>query len=156
MSGHKVKPLTREEIITYGTGKGYIMTHDAIKMLPEDDPRKLLTDEDMIARSAADKLFELTVNARRERKEKLPKIKAEIAALTAQGKDTSHLSVESENADVMFQFIDYPVTKKEALALSKFGHSLNCVFEIEEVRASTDRDEHDVHKDTYFSPEPQK
>ena len=83
MSGHKVKPLTREEIITYGTGKGYIMTHDAIKMLPEDDPRKLLTDEDMIARSAAHKLFELTVNARRERKEKLPKIKAEIAALTA-------------------------------------------------------------------------
>jgi hypothetical protein len=56
----------------------------------------------------------------------------------------------------MFQFIDYPVTKKEALALSKFGHSLNCVFEIEEVRASADRDEQDAHKDTYFSIEPPK
>jgi hypothetical protein len=83
MSAHKVKLLTREEIVTYGTGKGYIMTHDAIKLLPEDDPRKLLTDEDMIARSAADKLFELTVAVRRDRKDKVAKIEAEIAALTA-------------------------------------------------------------------------
>ena len=35
----------------------------------------------------------------------------------------------------MFQFIDYPNTKKEALSLSKYGHSLNCVFEIEETSA---------------------
>ena len=82
-----MKPLTRDEIVAYGTAKGYIMTHDAINLLPADDPRKLLTDEDMLARSAADKLFELTVACRRERKEKVAKIEAEIAALTAQGKD---------------------------------------------------------------------
>ena len=52
--------------------------------------------------------------------------------------------LESDNADVMFQFIDYPNTKKEALALSKFGHSLNCVFEIEEVPATADGDDLDA------------
>ena len=134
-SSQKVKPLTREEITAYGTSKGHIMSHDAIKNLPEDDPRKLLTDEDMLAKSAADKLFELTVNARRERKDKVAKIEAEIQALTAQGKDASHLSLESENADVMFYLIDYPNSKKEALAMSKYGHILNCVFEVEEVAA---------------------
>ena len=59
------------------------MTQDALNLLPADDPRKLMSDEDMLARSAADKLFEMTVNARRERKDKIAKIEAEIATLTA-------------------------------------------------------------------------
>jgi len=151
-----VKPLTREEIVQYGTGKQIIMTQDAINLLPADDPRKLMTEEDMLARSAADKLFEMTVGVRRERKEKIAKIEVEIAALTAQGKETSHLSVESENADGMFQMIDYPATKKEALAFSKYGHSMNCVFEIEEVPADEEAEESDPLRKVYFYPEPER
>jgi len=113
----------------------------------------------MLAKSVADKLFETTVNVRRERKEKLTKIEAEITALQAAGKDSSHLSLESDTADCMFQFIDYPNTKKEALALSKYGHSLNCVFEIEEVPAADNEGEagnSDGLKKIYYSPEPKK
>lgn len=79
--------------------------------------------------------------------------------MNAAGKDSSHLSLESDTADCMFQFIDYPNTKKEALALSKYGHSLNCVFEIEEV-PSADNEGEAVHanalKKVYYSPEPKK
>jgi hypothetical protein len=102
VSGQKVKLLTRDEIKTYGVAKQIILTPEAVNALSADDPRKLHSEVDMFARSASDRLFELTVIARRERKEKLAKIEAEIAALTAQGKPTGHLSLESETADVIF------------------------------------------------------
>jgi len=35
--------------------------------LPQEDPRKLLSDHDMVARSAADRIFEITVGVRRQK-----------------------------------------------------------------------------------------
>jgi hypothetical protein len=56
----------------------------------------------------------------------------------------------------MFQFLDFPATKKEALALSKYGHSMNCVFEVEEVQAVDEAEESDPLRKVYFYPEAEK
>lgn len=148
-----MKLLTREDINAYGAAKNIILTPDAMNALLSDDPRKLLTEDDMRAKAATDKLFEMTVLARREKRDRMLKVDAEIAALTAQGKPTSHLTVENENADVMFQLVDYPQTREEALAFSKFGHSLNCVFEVEEVPAEEEVDDHDEKRKVIWQPE---
>ena len=61
----KIKLLSREEIVTYGKSKTYIIDANAQAILPQDDPRKSLTEFDMVARSAADRIFELSVQIRR-------------------------------------------------------------------------------------------
>lgn len=74
----------------------------------------------MVARSAADRLFELSVLIRRQKQ-------ARLATLTQD---------EAGANDTVDGFIfmpDYPTTRPEILAFSKYSQSLNAVFEIEEI-----------------------
>jgi hypothetical protein len=50
--------LTRDDVVTYGKSKQIILD---LAAMPADDPRRSVTEEDMIAKAAADKIFELTV-----------------------------------------------------------------------------------------------
>ena len=79
-SGDKIKLLTREDIMNYGRGKGTILESAALQALPAEDPRRLITEEDAIARAAADRIFEISVTVRRAKKEKQTKLEEEAAA----------------------------------------------------------------------------
>ena len=76
-SGDKIKLLTREDIMTYGRNKGTILDTAALQALPAEDPRRLISEEDAIARAAADRLFEISVMIRRAKKEKYAKLEEE-------------------------------------------------------------------------------
>ena len=86
-SADKIKVLTREDIMTYGKTKGTILDAAAQQALPENDTRRNLSDDDMLARAAADRLFELSVMVRRAKKEKLTKLEEEAAARAPEGQE---------------------------------------------------------------------
>lgn len=67
-SQQKVMPLTREDILTYGKAKNIVV--DAAS-LPAEDPRKNMSECDMMAKAAADRIFELSVQIRRKRQAKM-------------------------------------------------------------------------------------
>lgn len=79
-SNDKIKLLTREEIMNYGRTKGTILDAAALQALPPEDPRRNVSEEDAIARSAADRLFEISVSVRRAKKEKHAKLEEEANA----------------------------------------------------------------------------
>jgi hypothetical protein len=60
-SGERVKMLSREDITNYGKGKGMVMDNAAAMALPEDNPLHGLPTEELFAKAAADKLWEMTV-----------------------------------------------------------------------------------------------
>lgn len=70
----KIKMLTREDIMTSGKTKGIILDSAALQALPIEDPRRSISDDDMIAKAAAERLFEISVLIRRAKKEKLQKL----------------------------------------------------------------------------------
>jgi len=74
----------------------------------------------MFAKAASDRMFELSVMVRRQRQ-------AQIAASAA---DVNEVS---DNVDGFIYMVDYPCTRAENLALSKYSQALNAVFEIEEI-----------------------
>jgi hypothetical protein len=61
----KIQTLSRDDITTYGKAKMIILDAAQMNALPADDNRKSLSELDMVARSAADRLFELSVLIRR-------------------------------------------------------------------------------------------
>ena len=67
----RIQALTRDDIVTYGKSKQIIMDAAQLAALPAEDPRKLLSENDMIAKAAADRIFELSVLVRRQRQAKL-------------------------------------------------------------------------------------
>ena len=73
----KVKTLTREEIITYGKTKQIILEPQVAATLPPDDPRLKMSETEQLAKAAVDKLFELSVHARRAKKERIQKMEEE-------------------------------------------------------------------------------
>lgn len=78
----------------------------------------MAVDEEGLARACTDRLFEISIQFRRQRKERM----------NAEG--------ENFDPDLVDGFIfltDYPTQKSEVLALSRYGSSLNAVFEIEEI-----------------------
>ena len=60
-SGEKVKILSREDIMNYGKGKNAVMDGAAASALPEDNILHGLPTEELFAKCAADKLFEMNV-----------------------------------------------------------------------------------------------
>ena len=76
-SADKIKLLTREEIMTSGRTKGTILDTAALQALPTEDPRRHISEEDAIARAAADRMFEISVLVRRAKKEKFVKLEEE-------------------------------------------------------------------------------
>ena len=76
----RVKTLTRDEIITYGKGKQFILEPGQAQTLPHDDPRAKMSEAEQIAKSAQERLFEMQVMARRTKKERLQKLEDEAKA----------------------------------------------------------------------------
>lgn len=101
----RIKPLTREEILTFAKGKGIQIDGEA--------------REEGMARATTDKIFEMTVSFRRQRKDRM--------AAAEEG------SFDQDLVDGFIYLIDYPTTKSEILALSKYNQGLNAVLEIEEI-----------------------
>lgn len=66
-SSGRIQALTREDIVAYGKSKQIILDAAQVTALPADDPRKQLSDNDMLAKAASDRMFELTVMVRRHR-----------------------------------------------------------------------------------------
>ena len=111
-SCERVKMLTREEIVTYGKSKGIIVEAGS-------DSRRL-SEAEMIAKSAADRIFEINVQFRRHRKERQAAVSEENP-------------FDPDLVDGFIYLVDFPQTETETLALSKYSQSLNAVFEINEI-----------------------
>ena len=73
----RVKTLTRDEIITYGKGKQFILEPGQAQTLPQDDPRVKQTEAEQVAKAAQERLFEMQVMARRTKKERITKLEEE-------------------------------------------------------------------------------
>lgn len=67
MPEERIKNITRADIVEYGKSKG-IIEEGAAPNMPVPDGAK--SYEKMLAHSAADKIFEMKVNARKSKKEK--------------------------------------------------------------------------------------
>ena len=132
-SSDKIKLLTREDIMNYGRGKGTILDTAAIQALPTEDPRRQVTEEDAVARAAADRIFEISVLVRRAKKEKYQKLEEEAAAKATEEQPAQPIQMDNDSVDAMIYLQDYPQTKAEAFALARHGYSFNGVFEINEV-----------------------
>jgi len=76
----RVKTLTRDEIITYGKGKQFILEPGQAQTLPHDDPRVKQTEAEQVAKAAQERLFEMQVMARRTKKERITKLEEEAKA----------------------------------------------------------------------------
>ncbi len=55
----KIKMLSREDIVNYGKARGSYLDQASQQALPVEDPRKNLSETEMMARTAADRLFEM-------------------------------------------------------------------------------------------------
>ena len=132
-SAGKVTMLTREEIMTSGKAKGTILDQVAIQALPAEDPRREVSEDLMVARAAADRLFEISVSIRRAKKEKITRLEEEAAAKATEESPAQPIQLDSDQVDAMIYLVDYPQTKAEAFALAQCSYSLNGVFEINEV-----------------------
>ena len=87
----------------------------------------------MVARAAADRLFEISVSIRRAKKEKITRLEEEAAAKATEESPAQPIQLDSDQVDAMIYLVDYPQTKAEAFALAECSYSLNGVFEINEV-----------------------
>jgi hypothetical protein len=133
----RVKILTRDEIITYGKGKQFILEPGQAATLPQDDPRAKMSEADQIAKSAVEKIFEMQVVARRTKKERLQKIEDEAKAAQ------QPLQIDHDLLDAIFHLVDFPQTKEEAQAFAKLNHTLNCVFEVNQTFRAFNPDDDD-------------
>lgn len=123
----RVKIVTRQEIIDYGKSKAIIEEG-------ADGARYL----QMLAQAAADRLFEVTVMARKAKKDKQIKLEEEAAAKAGEGGVGEKPETDNDLVDVLVHLPDYPSTKEEALAFSQYGHSISCFFEIYQVQENID------------------
>ena len=77
----------------------------------------------MVAKSAADRIFELSVLIRRQK------------ATKPVPTDEEEKKLAEDQVDGSIYLVDYPQTRAEILSFSKYSQSLHTVFEIEEVFA---------------------
>ena len=84
----RVRPLTRQDILEYGRNK---------LIISEADTQK--TYEQQLAQSAADRLFELLVAARKQKKEKLARLEEEVAAKTPEGQTPEKVETDRSVVD---------------------------------------------------------
>ena len=77
VTDHRIKTLTREEIVAYAKQRQIILEPNVAATLPQDDPRLKMTEPEQLAKATCDKLFEMSVAARRAKKEKLLKLEEE-------------------------------------------------------------------------------
>ena len=127
----RVKKITRQDIADYGKSKGII-----VDAPPEGDTR---TTEDMMAQAASDRLFELQFAIRKAKKDKHTKLEEEAAAKAAEAGTTAEkIETDLDILDALIYLPDYPSSQKEFLAFSKYGHTVNCHFEVYQVMENVD------------------
>ena len=126
ISQERVKTLTRDEIIAYGKSKQLILEPGQAQTLPADDPRAKMSEAEQIAKAAVERLFELQVGARRTKKERLAKAEEEAKAAG----NAQPLVVDADLLDAIFNIVDFPQTKDEAIAFAKLNGTLNLVLEV--------------------------
>lgn len=149
ISQDRVKTLTRDEIITFGKAKQFILEPGQAQTLPADDPRAKMSEADQLAKAAFERLFELQVVARRTKKERLTK--AEEEAKTS----GQPLAVDSDLLDVIFQLVDFPQSKEEALAFAKLNATVNLVLEaVQKFRGPQPDDEDDLVEQLHTQEQP--
>ena len=127
LSEERVKTLTRQEISDYGKMKLIISEVESLK-----------TPEQQMAQSAADKIFEMIVHARKAKKDKYTRLEEEATAKASEGQTQELVEMDSNIVDQMIMLVDYPTTQKEYLALSEYGQNINCFFNIYQVQENTD------------------
>lgn len=93
-----------------------------------------------MAQAAADRLFELQFAVRKAKKDKQTKLEEEAAAKQAESGSATpeKIEIDYDILDALVYMPDYPVTQKEILAFSEYGHSVNCFFEIYQVQENVD------------------
>ena len=131
--------------MAYGKARNMCMDETAAALLPEDDPRKQLSTYELFSRAAADRLFEMSVQVRRTKKERMTKYEEELTLAKEKGEKTPEEMTALENTlqsvsneydlDQMFYLLDFPACKEESLALAKYNNALNGVFQIDEIAA---------------------
>ena len=117
---NKVRTITREEIIDYGKRKLTIAEDEDVKNIKK------------VAQAAAEKIFEQFVHARREKKEKIDKLKEEAKATATPENPDPQPNINPNEIDCFFYMPDYPLTYEEASALNSFKYALNALVYIEE------------------------
>ena len=131
----RVKTLTRQEIIEYGKSKSIIEEGSG----SDAAGKAVLSYAQMLAQSAADRLFEMKAAARKAKKEKLVKFEEEAAAAAAEaGGAPQKVETDNDIVDVLFHLPDYPSTAAEALAFSQYGQTVNCIFDIYQIQENLD------------------
>ena len=68
----------------------------------------MITEEDAIARAAADRLFEISVAVRRAKKEKHNKLEEEAAAKATEDSPAQPVPIDNDSVDAMIYLQDYP------------------------------------------------
>ena len=109
LNPERVKTLTRNEIVEYGKGKGIV---------EEGEGTKGLSRAQMLAQAAADKLFEMRVAARGQKKQKQIKAQEEADAALPEGQPSVKVETDNDLVDQLIFMPDYPSTKAETLAFS--------------------------------------
>ena len=85
----------------------------------------------MLGQSAADRLFEITIAVRKQKREKLTKLEEEAAAKANEaGTAPEKTELDNDLVDSIISMPDFPSTDAEALALSQYGYSVNCMFDV--------------------------
>jgi len=85
-----------------------------------------MTVADQVAKAAFERLFELQVGARRTKKERLAKAEEEAKAAG----NAQPLVIDADLRDAIFNIVDFPQTKEEAIAFAKLNGTLNLVLEV--------------------------
>ena len=85
-----------------------------------------------VAQAAAEKIFEQFVHARREKKEKIDKLKEEAKATATPENPDPQPNINPNEIDCFLYMPDYPLTYEEASALNSFKYALNALVYIEE------------------------
>lgn len=116
----KVRVITRDDIIDYGKKKLTIESDEDAK-----DPERL-------GKSAAQKLFEQFVTARREKKDRINQAIEEAKAQATEENPDPKPDIDANKIDCFFHLPDFPATYEEAVALNKNKYALNALIHLEE------------------------
>ena len=93
----RVKTLTRQDIIEYGKGKGIIEEGSG----SDAAGKAVLSYAQMLAQSAADRLFEMKAAARKAKKEKLSKLEEEAAAAAEGGAPPEKVETDDDHISTL-------------------------------------------------------
>jgi len=87
-----------------------------------------------MARSAADKIFEMNLAARGAKKGKQIKQQEEQNEIAGEGKVPVKVETDDDIVDLLINMVDYPANRAEAIAFSQYGQCVNTYYEVYQVQ----------------------